>query len=839
MIKTLRKLKGRSLTELRVRGRQAAACLAERSGVSTQVRLPSDAAFFRLLDPARTSSGGGARPSAAGLLEHFRARSGAGFFAAFAAPGETRALLQSRFGGDARELLVERAGRIVAGRFSLLGLSDLDFGDPIDWRLEPVTGKRSPLAHWSRIDYLDAEVAGDKKITWELNRQQYFQVLGRAYWHTGDERYAETFARHLNDWTEANPPKLGINWASSLEVAFRAISWLWSLHFFKDSPHLSPALYLRALKFLHAHARHLETYLSTYFSPNTHLTGEALGLFYLGTQLPEFRAAARWRETGARILLRQLEHHVRPDGVYFEQSSYYHRYTTDFYLHFMLLRKAHGAPRELIVEEKLKALLDHLMHLTLPDGRTPLFGDDDGGRLAWLDERPADDFRATLATGATLFKRADYKFVAASAATEETLWLAGARGLGEFDELAAAPPAEGSRAFPDGGYYVMRDGWTRESNCLLIDCGPHGSLNGAHAHADALSLVAAAARGRTVLVDSGTYTYTGSPARRDEFRATAAHNALTIDGRSSSEAESAFRWRLAARATCRGWLSRPRFDLFEGEHDGYLRLPAPARHTRSVLFLKGDYWIVRDRVETGGAHDYALHFHFAPGSDPSVETLPRAAAAGAACVREGGGETPGLTLLTFAPSGAWSRHDELVSNCYGSAVRAPVCTFNFSGAAEETLTLLAPRAAQAGHISAREIEVVGGRAFELTDGATTRDCLLLRADDAPTVETARFSSGFSWTWLRFRGDDGEPQEVVAVDGQTLRLDGRELLRATGTVGYVAARREGQAWHVDADAGEQVFLAPRGAESLFVNGARRAASPHDEQRGEGLLVSSGE
>ncbi|MCA1565487.1 MAG: heparinase II/III family protein [Acidobacteria bacterium] len=825
----LRKLKGRSLTELRVRGGQAAASLAERSGLSTQARIPPDASFFRSLDASRT---GDARMSAASLLEHFRARPAANFFAAFDAPAETRALLRSRFGGRAGELLVERAERIVAGRFSLLGLHDLNFGDPIDWRLEPLAGKRSPLAHWSRINYLDAQVAGDKKITWELNRQQYFQVLGRAYWHTGDERYAETFARHLHDWTEANPPKLGINWASSLEVAFRAISWLWSLRFFKDSPHLSPALYLRALKFLHAHARHLETYLSTYFSPNTHLTGEALGLFYLGTQLPEFRAAARWRKTGASILLRQLKRHVRPDGVYFEQSSYYHRYTTDFYLHFLLLLKAGGAPRESVLEEKLTALLDHLMHITLPDGTTPLFGDDDGGRLAWLDERPADDFRATLATGASLFKRADYKFVAA-AATEETLWLAGARGLSEFDELAAVPPAEGSRAFADGGYYVMRDGWTAGSNCLLIDCGPHGSLNGAHAHADALSLVTVASHGRTVLVDSGTYTYTGSPAQRDEFRATAAHNTLTIDGQSSSVAESAFRWRQTARAACRVWLSRPRFDLFEGEHDGYLRLPAPATHARSILFLKGDYWIVRDRVASVGAHDYALHFHFAPRSAPSIET-----AQPTPFVREGEGESPGLTLYTFARAGAWRRHDELVSACYGSAVRAPVCTFAFSGQAEETVTLLWPRAAheEAGRVSAREIEAVGGRAFELTDGAT-RDFLLLRAADAPTVETARLTSGFGWTWLRFRGDEDEPQELIAIDGQTLRMDGREMLRPAAPTGYLAARRAGRRrWHVESDTGENLFLAPPGAEeSLFVGGA----PPHDEQRGESLLVSSGE
>ena len=54
----------------------------------------------------------------------------------------------------------------------------------------------------------------------------------------------------------------------------------------------------QALKFLYLNARHLESYLSTYFSPNTHLTGEALGLFYIGTLLPEFNEAKRWQELG-------------------------------------------------------------------------------------------------------------------------------------------------------------------------------------------------------------------------------------------------------------------------------------------------------------------------------------------------------------------------------------------------------------------------------------------------------------------------------------------------------------------------------------------------------------
>src|SRR6185295_19288358 len=191
--------------------------------------------------------------------------------------------------------------------------------------------------------------------------------LGQAYWLTGNEKYATVFVSHLSSWMDQNPPKIGINWASSLEVALRSISWLWAFYYFKNSPALDSQTFARAIKFLYLNARHLETYLSTYFSPNTHLTGEALGLFYLGTLLPEFKEAARWRAKGQEILVQQLARQVKPDGVYFEQSSYYHRYTADFYTHLLVLSRRSGRADETElngnVEDKLKTLLDHLMYI--------------------------------------------------------------------------------------------------------------------------------------------------------------------------------------------------------------------------------------------------------------------------------------------------------------------------------------------------------------------------------------------------------------------------------------------------------------------------------------------
>ena len=78
-------------------------------------------------------------------------------------------------------------------------------------------------------------------------------TLGQAYWLTRDERYERVFATHLEAWMDANPPKDGVNWASSLEVAYRAIAWLWALELFRDSPLLTVEVVTRMLKYLCIH----------------------------------------------------------------------------------------------------------------------------------------------------------------------------------------------------------------------------------------------------------------------------------------------------------------------------------------------------------------------------------------------------------------------------------------------------------------------------------------------------------------------------------------------------------------------------------------------------------
>ncbi len=517
---------------------------------------------------------------------------------------------------DAARDAAQRADRVLSGEYDLLGYRALRFdpshgqaegqptGDAPDWHLDPVHARRAPRTFWSQVPYLDPSV-GDHKIVWELNRQQHLLLLARASWLTGEGRYRTQAVSQIRGWMDANPPLVGINWASMLELAFRSISWTWTAHLLADPEARDTEPWLVDLLIgLDRQLDHIEQNLSHYFSPNTHLLGEALALFVAGHAFPMLRRSGRRIRTGRRILVEQVARQIGADGGHLERSTHYHRYTLDFYVLALSVARLASDEATPAFESAVTRLAAAARLLADGRGRLPHIGDDDGGTLLPMCGRAADDVRDSLAIAAALVDRPDLRI---GDTPEEAFWMLAHPALhARLAESHAVRPSAivGSAVLPDMGYYVSR---SLAGDHLVIDAGAHGFANGGHAHADALSLTLSV-RGLPLLIDPGTGSYTADASVRDRFRSSLLHNTLVIDGRSQSTPSGPFHWHRTAHGTAHVWRANAGFDYLEASHDGY----APLEHRRHVLAVHGDLVIVADLVQGEGEHEIQVHWHLDP-----------------------------------------------------------------------------------------------------------------------------------------------------------------------------------------------------------------------------------
>jgi hypothetical protein len=480
----------------------------------------------------------------------------------------------------------------------LIALADqiLDGPEPA-WRRDDLSGIETQPVYFRRIPYLDAAKVGDHKNIWELNRHQHLVLAAQAFTLTGDPRYSRFAIGQIRSWRVANPFQCGINWASSLEVAFRALSWIWIFHLLGSE--MDAAFRKEFLTELYRHGLHLEYNLSLYFSPNTHLVGEALALHAIGRLFPQFQRSAHWRSVGRSVLIDELRKQVHDDGGHFEQSTYYHVYTTDMFLF-------HHTLEPLPEPERLGAMAEFLAAVIGADGSLPFLGDDDGGRL-FHPFGPRSGFaRATLATCSVLLER-EYFHYSDGDLMEQAIWWIGPRAI--TAKPARIVPAP-SRYFPQSGIVSMRS----DDMHVLFKAGAFGPGSAGHSHSDALSLVASSGEGE-ILIDPGTFTYVGDPVWRERFRGSAAHNTIRVNGRDQADPAGPFRWVNKPAIEAPSWKTEHELDQIEA-----VCSYAGIRHRRQVSFQKAERLLtVRDAIEGQSAECLIEQFWHAGGSVAEIE----------------------------------------------------------------------------------------------------------------------------------------------------------------------------------------------------------------------------
>jgi hypothetical protein len=797
----LRRLRTIGLDELLWRSREAAATLAERATVMAarpgwnRGALARSLRRDRELQPIRRALRAGRWHDAHAALATFVQTQPARFVITSGSRQRIAAAITQRFPTASGEAAA-RGDRLLSGSYDLLGYQRLLF-DGRCWHTDVVHGRSAPLRFWAQVPYLQPE-CGDHKVTWEFNRHQHWLELGRAYWLTGDERYRDVCIEQLGHWLDANPPLVGINWASMLELAFRSLSWIWALHFFVgEAEHDKSPWLVDLFVGLDRQLAHVERHLSYYFSPNTHLLGEALALYVAGRTLPLFRRS-HWREAlGRRILVNEINRQVAADGGHCERSAHYHRYTLDFYLLALTVARLSDDPVAPVLERAC-ARLGRAARLLADDrGILPLLGDDDGGSLFPLTRRRPDDARDSLAIAAALTKQPD---LLVDNAPEEVWWLLADPRFDDARARLDRPAgrlAQASASLPATGYYISRN---EHGDHLVIDCGPHGYLNGGHAHADALSLTFTHRR-QPLLVDTGTGSYTADPIARDRFRSTALHNTLQLNERSQSVPSGPFHWRQAATGVISRWRVNRDFDYFVGAHDGY----APAMHRRHVLMVHGSLLIVADYVELGGGEGQpgptqaAVHWHLHPAW--SVELIDHGATlacgtarvdvrvAGATIERLSGDELTGLGW--YAPAyGRIEPTSTLRLSRTGAGSFWMVTAFGLDPANAVQAIAIEPVDAA----PARFDRIVTAR----LERAQSTDCVVIaepRHEDQDDTWRVRLLESDA-RMLFTREVDGELIEVAGVDLTTVQSNGSLIRRystrvADAVAGLTSAAGAGQ------------------------------------------------
>jgi heparinase II/III-like protein len=515
---------------------------------------------------------------------------------------------------------LDRAIAVANGSFTHLGVT-VDAGHDPDWLSVDL-----PRDDEWRIDW------------WKFG---YGVDLAHAYRSTGEERFKTTWSRLVESFMCRVP--VG---RDSTEVAARRLqNWIYTWGMFGD---VGPELERRLLERIEADAAHVRDNLTP---ARNHRTLELYGLFLVALAFPLLERDGVLLDFAADELHRNLLADFRADGVHCEASTHYHVMALRSLLGARENARRFGVQLPVGFDDLLARACEFAMHCHRPDGA-----------IAALSDSDTADYSPLLGLAAELLDRDDFRWVST----------AGSSGT---------PPSEGYAGFLASGYYFQRSGWGERERAfsderfLVLDCGPLG--DGGHGHYDLLS-VEIAADGRPLVIDPGRYTYSEEPPNlRRWFKGTAAHNTVCVDGldqtpyRRGKPKGPVAEGRLLRRHT------RDRLDMLVAQA---VSPSYDAVHTRRVVFVNGEYWLIEDRLDAATPHRFDLRFHLTPDAQDRTSVGDAAVVA------------PGVALV-FAQPHRPRLEDGWVAPAYGRRERAPVVSVvedNSRGTA--FVTLVAPLA---------------------------------------------------------------------------------------------------------------------------------------------------
>lgn len=517
---------------------------------------------------------------------------------------------------------------------------------PIDWHSDHRASYRWDARQLASDLPVYPGMGADIKQPWELARLQHLPLLALAYHCSASglsgfvpaERYRREFRNCVLDFLATNPPRHGVNWMGSMEVAIRIANILIARDLFCAAGAAFDDGFERILaQATFAHGLHIRAHLEKRpDSRGNHYLANLAGLLYTSAYLGRVDAASAWWTFAYRQMEQEIEHQFHADGSNFEGSTSYHRLSGEIALWSAALILGEGASLSHEVQTRLAGIGRFTESLTRPDGVIPMIGDVDSGRFVklsgafetlaredalalyphlhesafsdntyWdeaLDQHKSllcacnalqDGSVATveafilrkLAKDCLLEAVAPRVPMHVNAASWDTL-LANIRQQARhpairYTLISAPQVAPAFHAYPEFGLYVIRD----RDSVLTVRCGPNGQNgNGGHGHNDQLSITYC--RGAAVLIeDPGTAIYNSDPILRNAYRSVKAHfSPHPQHGEPASLEMNPFLLPSGGEGTCLYFGERG----FIGQHKGY------GYPVSRVVYREAEAWVIED-----------------------------------------------------------------------------------------------------------------------------------------------------------------------------------------------------------------------------------------------------
>jgi hypothetical protein len=468
------------------------------------------------------------------------------------------------FNGTQINALMAEADEITQGKIRFFG------GKLKTLNLAPVA---DPL-HWSAYERGSPRVeAEDIKNVWEPARFNWAVTLAKAYYLSGEERYAAAFWQHFENFTQANPVNCGPNWTSAQEVSLRMQALIISAHILVDAAESSPERMRSLCGAIADHARRIPPTISyAKAQNNNHLLSEAVGLYAASLFLPSHPDALEWREKGLRWFNQGILAQVDLDGTYAQHSTNYHRLMLVLALWMQLFLEKGNKVLEDAVLTRLAAASSWLaLRLDPLSGRVPNLGHNDGSNILPLSSAEFDDYRPVVQAASRAFR-------------------AGPALLpGPWDDLCLwldIPIRNSNNPPPSGGNPL--------DQLILGDRRDWAALRAVQfhsrpAHADQLH-VDIWHQGTNVAMDAGTFRYNAPPPWENGLTGTLVHNTLTINGCDQMTRAGKFLWLDWAQAQVESCTPQE----ISAHHDGYRHLDV--LHHRSLRRGDAGGWLIEDDV---------------------------------------------------------------------------------------------------------------------------------------------------------------------------------------------------------------------------------------------------